>query len=130
MKVEETSYGYKVMFGGGLLVRDAAGALLSEIKSVIRPGSAFALMVDMRESRAFPAEAQETLKLAILYLRDAGMERNACILSSTIATLQARRLGRETGVDETSRYIDASAEPDWERIALDWLLRAIDPQPD
>jgi hypothetical protein len=130
MKVEETSYGYKVMFGGGLLARDAAGALLSEIKRVIRPGSPFALMADMRESRAFPAEAQEILKLVILHLRDAGMERNACILSSTIATLQARRLGRETGVDETSRYFDASAEPDWERIALDWLLRAIDPQPD
>jgi hypothetical protein len=130
MKVEETSYGYKVMFGG-FLERNAAGALLSEIKSVIRPrGSAFALMVDMRESRAFAAEAQETLKLAILHCKDAGMERNACILSSAIATLQARRLGRETGVDETSRYIDASAEPDWERIALDWLLRAIDPQPD
>lgn len=129
MKVEETSYGYKVMFGG-FLERNAAGALLSEIKSVIRPGSAFALLVDMRESRAFAAEAQEILKLAILHCRDAGMERNACILNSTIATLQARRLGRETGVDETSRYIDASAEPDWERIALDWLVRAIDPQLD
>jgi hypothetical protein len=127
MKVEETSYGYIVRFPG-ILERNSAGALLSELKNVIRPrGSAFALLVDMRESRAFSAEAQEILKLAILHCKDAGMERNACILNSAIATLQARRLGRETGVDDTSRYIDASARPDWERVALDWLVRVIDP---
>lgn len=127
MRVEETSYGYRLRFGG-FLERNAAGALLSEIRSVIRPrGAAFALMVDLRESRAFAAEAQEILRQAILHCKDAGMERNACILNSAIATLQARRLGRETGVDETSRYIDASADPDWERVALDWLLRAVDP---
>lgn len=127
MKVEETSYGYRVRFPG-FLERNAAGALLSELKSVVRSrGSAFAVMVDMRESRAFPAEAQEILKQAILHFKDAGMERNACILNSAIATLQARRLGRETGVDETSRYIDASARPDWESVALDWLTRAIEP---
>jgi hypothetical protein len=55
------------------------------------------------------------------------MERNAVVLNSAIATLQARRLGKETGIDATSRYIDASTEQEWEKIALNWLVGAVDP---
>jgi len=49
------------------------------------------------------------------------------VLNSAIATLQARRLGKETGTDRWARYIDAS-HPDWEKIALDWLVSAKDPE--
>jgi hypothetical protein len=126
-KIEETPYGYRLVFDG-LLHREDAGALLNAMRTTIRPrGCSYALMVDLRNSRAFPAEAQEILKQAILHCKQTGMERNACILDSAIATLQAKRLAREAGVDESSRYIDAASDPDWERIAIDWLVRAIEP---
>ena len=69
----------------------------------------------------------ELLKEAILFCKKVGMERNAVVLNSAIATLQARRLGKETGTDRWARYIDAS-HPDWEKIALDWLVSAKDPE--
>lgn len=127
--IEETSYGYKVRFEGHLQ-RDVAGALLAEVRSLIRPqGSAFSVLVDLRGSRAFPPETQDLLRAAIAHFKEAGMERNVCVLDSAVAALQARRLAREAGVAEVSRTIDASGRPDWERIALDWLVRAIDPDP-
>ncbi|HEX3127241.1 MAG TPA: hypothetical protein VH394_07910, partial [Thermoanaerobaculia bacterium] len=91
-------------------------------------GRKFPVLMDMRHSRAFPADAQVILKEAILFFKQVGMERNAVVLNSAIATLQARRLGRETGIDSTSRYIDASTEQDWEKVAIDWMVAAVDPE--
>jgi hypothetical protein len=130
-KVEETRYGYKVTFEG-FLHRDDMGALLNSMKEVVRPRhdreERFAVLVDMRNSRAFPSEAQELLKQAITLFKEAGMERNAVVLNSAIATLQARRLAKETNTAAWSRFIDASSETDWERVAVEWLLRAVEPQ--
>lgn len=128
-RIEETPYGYKVVFQG-FLQRDDAGALLDTLRRTVQPrngGGPFSVLVDIRTSRAFPAEAQEVLKQAILHCKENGMERNVVILNSAIAALQARRLAKETGIDGWIRYIDASGEPEWERVALDWLIRAIDP---
>ena len=57
------------------------------------------------------------------------MERNAVVLNSAIASLQARRIAKETGISEWVRYIDSSTEPDWERVAMEWLTAGADPQP-
>lgn len=130
-RVEETRYGYKVTFEG-FLHRDDMGALLTGMRETVRPRNrdegAFAVLVDMRNSRAFPTEAQEILKQAITLFKEAGMERCAVVLNSAIATLQAKRLAKETGTAAWSRFIDASGEPDWERAAVEWLLRAVEPQ--
>ncbi len=125
--IEETGYGYRVTLEG-FLQRDEAAALLAEMKRRVRPREGgFALLIDLRGSRAFPAEAQEVLKQVILLCKDAGLERNAVVLNSAIATLQARRLARETGIDKWIRYIDASSEADWETVADQWLDQAVEP---
>ena len=126
-RIEQTQYGYKLVFEGFLQKQDLS-TLLDDMKQTIRSrGRKFPVLLDMRHSRAFPAESQETLKQAIQFCKELGMGRNAVVLNSAIATLQARRLGKETGIDATSRYIDASTEQEWEKIALDWLERAVDP---
>ncbi len=130
-RIEETRFGYRVTFEG-FLHRDDMGALLGSMKETVRPRrrqeERFAVLVDMRSSRAFPAEAQELLKQAITLFKEAGMERNVVVLNSAIATLQAKRLAKETGIESWSRYLDASSEPEWERVAVEWLLRAVEPQ--
>ena len=127
-RIEQTQYGYKLIFEGFLQKHDL-NTLLDDMKQTIRSrGRKFPVLLDMRHSRAFPADAQVILKEAILFFKQVGMERNAVVLNSAIATLQARRLGRETGIDATSRYIDASTEQDWEKVAIDWLVRAVDPE--
>ena len=127
-RIEQTKYGYKLVFEGFIQKQDLS-TLLDDMKRTIRPrGGAFPVLMDMRHSRAFPADATVILKEAILFFKQAGMERNAVVLNSAIATLQARRLARETGIDASIRYIDASTEQDWEKIAIDWLVRAVDPE--
>ncbi|HYH44222.1 MAG TPA: hypothetical protein VEG34_00920 [Thermoanaerobaculia bacterium] len=125
--IEETGYGYCITLEG-FLQRDEAAALLAEMTRRVRPREGgFALLIDLRASRAIPAEAQEVLKQVLLLCKEAGMERTAMVLNSAIATLQARRLARETGIDEHIRYIDSSAESDWEAVAHSWLDQAVEP---
>jgi len=126
-RIEETPYGYRVTFEG-FLQREDAGTFLAAMKRTVKPRTGgFSVLVDMRTSRAFPAEAQEVVKQAILFCKAAGLERNAVVANSAIATLQAKRLARETGIEDGIRYIDAASEPDWERVAIDWLTSGIDP---
>ena len=126
-RIEQTQYGYKLVFEGFLQKQDL-NTLLDDMKrTVFSRGRKFPVLLDMRHSRAFPADAQEILKEAIRFFKQAGMERHAVVLNSAIATLQLRRLGKETGIDAASRYIDASTEQDWEKVALDWLVGAVDP---
>jgi len=126
-RIEETPYGYRLTFEG-FLQRDDAGTLLAAMKRTVKPrAGGFSVLVDMRTSRAFPAEAQEVVKQAILFCKEAGLERNAVVANSAIATLQAKRLARETGIEAGIRYIDAASEPDWERVAIEWLTAGIDP---
>jgi hypothetical protein len=128
-KIEETKYGYKLVLEG-FLQRDEVGQLLEAMKTKIKPrekGQTFPLLLDMRKSNAFPSDAREILKQCLLFCKDSGMERNAVILSTAIATLQARRIAKETGIDRWARYIDASSRNDWEKIAVDWLIRGVEP---
>jgi hypothetical protein len=128
---EETKYGYKLVLEG-FLQRDEVGQLLEDMKAKIKPrekGQTFPLLLDMRKSNAFPSDAREVLKQCLLFCKQSGMERNAVILASAIATLQARRIAKETGIDRWARYIDASSRPnDWEKIAVDWLIRGVEPE--
>jgi hypothetical protein len=129
-RIEATQYGYRLILEG-FLQREEVGQLLETMKKTIRPvekGKSFPLLMDLRNSRAVPADARDLMKEAILFCKQVGMERNAVVLNSAIATLQARRLGKETGIDRWARYIDASSRPDWEKIAIDWLTGIKDPE--
>ena len=129
-RIEETKYGYKLVLEG-FLQREEVGQLLVAMKEKIKPrekGQTFPLLLDMRKSNAFPSDAREILKQCLLFCKASGMERNAVILASAIATLQARRIAKETGIDRWARYIDASSRPnDWEKIAVDWLTHGVEP---
>jgi hypothetical protein len=126
-RIEQTQYGFKLVFEGFLQKQDLSTLLDDMKQTVFSRGRKFPVLMDMRLSRAFPTDAQEILKEAIRFFKQVGMERNAVVLNSAIATLQARRLGKETGIDAASRYIDASTQQNWEKVALDWLVRAVDP---
>lgn len=129
-RIEETKYGYKLILEG-FLQREEVGQLLVAMKEKIKPrekGQTFPLLLDMRKSNAFPSDAREILKQCLLFCKESGMQRNAVILASAIATLQARRMAKETGIDRWARYIDASCRPDdWEKVAVDWLANGVDP---
>ena len=70
-RIEQTQYGYKLVFEGFLQKQDLS-TLLEDMRQTIRSrGRKFPVLLDMRHSRAFPADAQEIFKEAIRFFTEA-----------------------------------------------------------
>lgn len=130
-QITETPFGYEIVFES-TVDRDTARRMLEELRRTVRPrDGGFTVMVDLRATRSFTAEAQELVKQTILICREAGMGRNAVVTHSVIAGLQARRMVKETGIAPALRFIDGTLHPDWRERALAWLEKGVEPgEPD
>ena len=117
-RIEKAPYGYRLVIEG-FLGPSEADAMLAGLQALEQPRGG--LLVDLRHSRTLHPDAQESLKLALLHCRQAGMARIAFVLDSVIALVQARCVVRDAGQEDAVKLLDASGEPDWERSALDWL---------
>ena len=123
-RIEETPYGYRLGIED-FLGPDEADAMLADLKATLRPRGG--LLIDLRRIPTLHPDAQEALKLALLHCREAGMERAVCLLDSAIVRLQTHCLARDAGLEDAVLPIDVSGRADWEKTALDWLERGIDP---
>ncbi len=126
--MEETEYGYRLALSEFADTGEVT-ALLREVRRRLRelPERRPAVLVDLRCTRALPAEAQERFKACFAELAKAGIERQAVIVSSPITLLQARRLMREVGLAPLCRYFDPASDPAWEPLAVEWLVHGTEP---
>lgn len=126
-EVEEKPYGFQITFQGFLQGDDIARFNQEMKKYVEHQTGNFAVLVDLREMRTFPQDAQQKLMEIIMYCRDRGMNRNAVVVNSAITKIQANRLAKETEVEEI-RFIDAAQVDDWRQTAEDWLIKGKEPE--
>lgn len=127
IKIDETSYGIRVEFGGFAQKEDVAELSRRLGEMLAGQQGPFGCLVDMRASRAIPADAQEKLMEGIGYTTQYGMERCSVVVASAIAKIQAMRISKEMGILDTTRFVDASTDPDWEKTALAWIEKAKEP---
>jgi len=125
-KIEETGYGYLMTFEG-FFRREDMEAWVSDIRKQIGGRGSFGVLVEMRGAAAFPVEAQEVLFEGIQLCREKGMERAAVVVANPISKIQAVRISKETGIHDIVKFVDASSETDWERLATDWIEQGIQP---
>jgi hypothetical protein len=91
----------------------------------LKPG--FGQLVDLRDKKAYTPDVGEIIQDVMRYVREHGMARSAVILSSAMTKMQISRLAKDAGMYEYERYFDATAEKDWERKAIDWIEKGVDP---
>jgi len=127
INIQETDYGYRINFEGFAQRQDVAELSQRLQKILSERNSPFGVMVDLRQSRAIPTDAQESLMQGIGYCTQYGMERCSVAVAGAIAKIQAMRIAKETGIYQTTRYVDASSDPDWEKTCLSWIRQATDP---
>jgi len=126
-KIEKRSSGFFLTFGG-YVKREEMDNWCSDSRGQLNGTSApFGVIVDMRELKPLPADAQEVMVRGQKLYKEAGMQRSAVILNNAVTTMQFRRLAKESGIDAWERYYDASSEPKWEEKALSWIKSGIDP---
>jgi len=126
--IEKTDYGYHLTFGGSIFA-DEMSLWVEESEQVLatQRGS-FSVFVDMRTLQPISADAQVHMQKGQRLYKQKGMERSVVILSDPTLTRQFTRIARQTGILPWERYIDASIEPNWEQIALDWIIDGKEPK--
>ncbi|MCP4570236.1 MAG: hypothetical protein GY841_21870 [FCB group bacterium] len=126
-KIDKTDYGMKLILAGDIAVEEMT-TWLKELKAVIDDmNNDFCAFVDMRKLIPISTEAREPLEAGQKYAKEKGMRRSVVILNNPVLTMQFKGIAHQTGIYVWERYIDASQEPDWERVGLDWLISCVDP---
>lgn len=120
-KIEKMGFGFKLEFSG-FIKADEMTKWCDESKAALSTQSGkFGVLIDMRELKPLLPDAQEEMKKGQQLFKTKGMERSAVILDSPVVTMQFKRIGKETGIYDWERYIDASSNSNWEKTAIDWL---------
>jgi len=126
-RIKRTKYGIHLTFSGHIKAvemeqwLEESRGVLSEVEGP------FGVFVDMRDMILLPPESQPAMKRGQMHYRSEGMVRSVVILRDKVIAMQFQRIAKETGIYEWERYIDASNEKDWEKIGMDWIIDAIDP---
>lgn len=128
-EMETTDYGLRLAFKGFMSPEEVGAMNKVMERTVIDLPDGFGVLVDMRGNRAFSPEVVELMKAQIDICRARGMDRGAVILQSAIMALQARRITGEAGILPQIRFLDSSADPGWEKTAIDWVARGKEPPP-
>ena len=126
-KTEPMPYGLRTSLSGFVTMEEAIAWQKDYERIAPTRRTGFGQLVDLREQKTYTSEVGAVIQDVMRYVRERGMARSAVILASAMTKLQISRLAKEVGMYEYERYFDASTQPDWERQALDWIERGIDP---
>ncbi|MBI5091729.1 MAG: hypothetical protein HZB26_04700 [Candidatus Hydrogenedentes bacterium] len=125
-KIEKKSSGYLLTFGGFI---DAAEMQrwLDESKQVLTTAQApYGVIVDMRTLKPLAPDVQTIMVTGQGLYKEKGMQRSAVVLNDAVTTIQFKRLAQQSGIYAFERYIDASATPEWAKVAVAWVRDAVD----
>ncbi len=126
-KIERKPFGFKLTFADSIKVEEMQAWADEAKRAVSMKSGKFGVFVDMRELKPLPQEAKVVMESGQKAFKEGGMERSVVILSNTILTMQFKRIAKESGIYLWERYIDASKEPNWEKIGEDWISKGTDP---
>jgi hypothetical protein len=126
-KIEKTSYGVRLTFGGYIEKAEMEKWLAESQQALRSMSQPFGNLIDMRTLKPLPADATAVMEKGQALYKQAGMQRSSVILESQIVAMQFKRIAKSSGIYDFERYLAADATPDWEKKALDWITNGIDP---
>lgn len=126
-KIEKKSSGYLFTFGGVISAEEIQQWYEDVKKELENAPPSFGLIVDMRTLAPLSPEAQKIMVKGQNFVLNKGKKRSAVILNNTITAIQFKRLAKESGVYESERFISVEKNPDWKKVAIDWVNHGTDP---
>ncbi len=126
-ELHETEYGIKFIFKGFMEKEELLRWAHEVGQAMKKVGKSFCVLHDMRGMYPLPPEARDLMKSNMEQAKQAGLGRSAQIVDDAITAIQFKRLAKEVGIADTTRQIDASSVSDCERMAIDWIVKGIDP---
>lgn len=126
IRTELTPYGYRCAFSGR--VDRAELELWSEqVRAICLHRPCWGQLVDNRYLEELDPALDELVRDVTTFARERGLIRSAVVVADARTAAAVMQQSLLTGRDAWERYLDASADPDWERNALAWIERGLDP---
>lgn len=125
--IEEKPFGLKLTFSGYISAEEMENWFQESREILTQKSGGFGVFVDMRTLIPLPSGPRKIMIKGQKFYKTNGMVRSVVILSNPVLTLQFKQIAHNTGIYAYERYIDASHEPEWERVGLEWLENEIDP---
>ena len=125
--ITRSDYGFHLVFGGIMDAPELEHWLRESTAALQSVEGEFYVLVDMRTLGPLEPKGKLLMQAGQAMYRRAGMLRSVVILNNPVTLMQFKRIAHESGIFEWERYIDASAVPDWEPVAMSWLLHGVDP---
>lgn len=124
---EKQDFGLKLTLSGDLTESEISGMTV-ELKSLVGLISQpFSILVDAREVMTLDQSVFHLLTECQRIVKDAGRQSAAIVIKSPVLKNQGQRITLETGSTEVVRFICSTKHKDWEKVAMDWILRGIEP---
>ena len=129
-KFEKQDYGLKLTVSGDLTEQEISG-MTDELKSLVGSISKpFSILVDAREAITLDQSVFHLLSDCQKIVQAAGRQSAAIVINSPVLKSQGQRITIDSGSTEAVRFIDSSKTEDWEKVAMDWILRGKEPDPE
>lgn len=126
--IKEADFGFRLTFGGQIRAPEMASWYRESKAALAGYPVPFHVFVDMRTLIPLDREAQVHMDAGQRLFRQAGMVRSVVIFQSPVTAAQFRRIGGETGIGLTERYIDVTTFENWEEVGREWLVHKIEPE--
>ena len=125
--IEKKPYGLRVAFDGMMDVETAKKFATEFMQILAGIDRSIGLLIDLNRAKPMPPESQAPVDECYKAVVRKGLTRAASIVPSAIMKMQMVRLSKEHGTYDKARYIDSTANSNWESIALNWIENGIDP---
>jgi hypothetical protein len=87
----------------------------------------YSMLVDLRDAMPPDADDAALLKASQRRQKRGNLQRMAIVVASPVLKGSARQVSFDAGMDEYTRVIDATRTPNWEELALGWVVSATEP---
>ncbi len=126
--IERKHYGLHITMGGLYAPGEMETYVREKEKAIAAIDGPFSLLVDLRSAIPPDERDEKLLEECQARLTRWGLVRMAFVVSSPVIRIQARQLVINATVKDQTRLIDASKSPNWEELALNWILYGTEPE--
>lgn len=127
VRLEVTHFGLRSTVWDPLTVQEERSWLAGIKEQVPTLETFYGQLIDLRGRGVGGLSDPSIVVDAMHYVLAHGLLRSAVVVADPLIAMHVKRLSWDSGVYEWERYIDASVEPDWERLAVEWIDHGIDP---